>query len=323
MTVPFSTASLEPENDSPLILALTISRIFDGNNLPVEEVIAAETLVAQAEGIEREVLCELPAMSSGTEQHGLGLHYRLWHGQVLLGQGDFLGAKREFSEILRLGFEHWRIHWYLAMAAQGAGDHNFARMILDALIEVVPDFAPAREMRQMIAAQAVAVPAAISIRPMLKAGQDALPQLIATGVHRTDRPLRLHLGCGEQHFDGYVNIDYPPSEHSCQTRIGADVFADITKLSFPPQSVDEIRLHHVFEHFKRAEALALLIRWHETLKIGGRLHLETPDLDGCARQLVSDLPLRVKQVVIRHCFGSQEAGWANHYSKISTYVFEF
>lgn len=292
---------------TPLILALTISRMFNGSNLPVGEVIAAESLVAGAEGVEREVLSELPAISAATEPHGLGLHYRLWHGQTLLGTKDFKGAKRQFLEVQRLGFTHWRIHWYLALANHGAGDNALARTILDALIEVVPDFAPARELRQKLAAPAAA------IRPMLTPGHNALEQLVAARVYRSGQPLRLHLGCGEQHFDGYVNIDYPPSEHSCQTRIGADVFADITKLLFPPQSVDEIRLHHVFEHFKRAEALALLIRWHEALKVGGRLHIETPDLDGCARQLVSDLPFAVKQVVIRHCFGSQEAGWANHY----------
>ncbi|WP_158277356.1 alpha-1,2-fucosyltransferase [Opitutus sp. ER46] len=125
--------------------------------------------------------------------------------------------------------------------------------------------------------------------------------------------MRLHLGCGEKHFDGYVNVDYPPSEHTCQTVIGADVFADVTKLRMQPRSVDEIRLHHVFEHFKRSDALGMLIIWHEALKVGGRLHLETPDVLGCAQQLVSDAPFGIKQAVIRHCFGSQEAGWAIHY----------
>ncbi|HSY17149.1 MAG TPA: glycosyltransferase, partial [Candidatus Acidoferrales bacterium] len=297
---------------SPLVLAMTISRLFNGNNLPVEEVIGAESLLAQAEGIEREVLCELPAISAAIEQYGLGLHYRLWQGHVLLGQNDFAGAKKQFLEIQRLGFKHWRGHWYLAQASVGAGEHSLARMLLDALVEAVPNFTAARELRQKLPTTAPVTVAALP-RPMLTPGQNAMQHLCTIGVYRPGQPLRLHLGCGEQHFDGYVNIDYPPSEHSCQTQIGADVFADITKLLFPPQSVDEIRLHHVFEHFKRSEALALLIRWHEALKVGGRLHLETPDLDGCARQLVSNIPFQVKQVVIRHCFGSQEAGWANHY----------
>lgn len=95
-----------------------------------------------------------------------------------------------------------------------------------------------------------------------------LEELRASGLWKEGQPLRLHLGCGEQRLEGYVNIDYPPSEHTVQTKTGADIFADITTLNFPTHSVDEIRLHHVFEHFDRATALALLIKWHSCLKIG-------------------------------------------------------
>jgi len=43
------------------------------------------------------------------------------------------------------------------------------------------------------------------------------------------------------------------------------------------QTLDEIRSHHLFEHFDRAHALALLIRWHGWLRPGGAL---TVDLGG-------------------------------------------
>jgi len=154
---------------------------------------------------------------------------------------------------------------------------------------------------------------AASVRPVLPVTSDSLAELKNLGLTRSGSPLRLHLGCGEQHFDGYVNVDYPPSEHTCQTVIGADVFADITKLRFPANTVDEYRLHHVFEHFKRSEALALIIIWHEALKVGGRVQIETPDIDGCAKQLASNIPFAMKQAVLRHTFGSQEASWAIHF----------
>lgn len=125
------------------------------------------------------------------------------------------------------------------------------------------------------------------------------------------QPLRLHLGCGEQHFDGYINIDYPPSEHNVM-QVKADAFANITELDFPPGSVDEIRLHHVFEHFNRVTALALLIKWHQWLKIGGKLWIETPDLMGSAKTLLSEVPWSVKTGVARHLAGSHEASWAYH-----------
>jgi glycosyltransferase involved in cell wall biosynthesis/GT2 family glycosyltransferase/Tfp pilus assembly protein PilF/predicted SAM-dependent methyltransferase len=124
-------------------------------------------------------------------------------------------------------------------------------------------------------------------------------------------PLRLHLGCGEQHMDGYVNIDYPQENHNVQTP-KADFEADILALDFPPESVDEIRLHHVFEHFPRVKAYALLIRWREWLRPGGRILIETPDLVGSAKMLLSDAPWQHKSALVRHLAGDQADKWAYH-----------
>ncbi len=141
-----------------------------------------------------------------------------------------------------------------------------------------------------------------------------ISQLRRASLWEEGRPLKLHLGCGEQHLDGYVNIDHPPSEHSVQAQGAADIFADITRLSFPPQSVDEIRLHHVFEHFDRVTALVLLCRWHHWLKLGGRLVIETPDMNASAALLhFDDYSYKQKQAVLRHVFGSNEASWAVHW----------
>lgn len=140
---------------------------------------------------------------------------------------------------------------------------------------------------------------------------DVLQRISTNKLWSADRPLRLHLGCGENHFDGYVNIDYPPGEHNVMV-VAADIFANITELDFPPNSVDEIRLHHVFEHFNRVTALALLIRWHTWLKTGGKLHIETPDLMGSAKILISDSSWKTKTGVVRHIAGDQSAAWAYH-----------
>lgn len=140
-----------------------------------------------------------------------------------------------------------------------------------------------------------------------------LSQIEAAGLWSKGKPLRLHLGCGEKYFDGYINIDYPESEHTVQTKLTADLFADITTLSFPEQSVDEIRLHHVFEHFDRVIALAMLCKWHAWLKIGGNLCIETPDFKASLRLRQSlRYSYKKKQGVLRHIFGSHEAQWAVH-----------
>jgi len=128
------------------------------------------------------------------------------------------------------------------------------------------------------------------------------------------QPLRLHLGCGSVKLPGYINIDFPPAEHTVQTHSAADYFGDILKITFPSESVDEVRLHHVFEHFDRPTALAQLYRWHVWLKMGGILTIETPDLSASLWMLIFPwVPYETKQIVLRHLYGSHEAHWAVHY----------
>ena len=140
---------------------------------------------------------------------------------------------------------------------------------------------------------------------------DCLSELCKANLWSENKPLRLHLGCGEQCLDGYVNIDYPPSEHNVM-QVQADVYANITELNFPAGSVDEVRLHHVFEHFNRVTALVMLIKWHNWLKIGGKLHIETPDLIGSAKTLLAESSRKTKMGVVRHIAGDQSSGWAYH-----------
>jgi len=125
--------------------------------------------------------------------------------------------------------------------------------------------------------------------------------------------MKLHLGCGERHLDGYLNIDYPSAEHTVQTKSVADQFADITAIKYESDTIDEVRLHHVFEHFSRAQACALVAAWHGWLKAGGVLHLEVPNFRRTALAILSPfVPFKEKMVGIRHIFGSQEARWAVH-----------
>lgn len=126
--------------------------------------------------------------------------------------------------------------------------------------------------------------------------------------------MKLHLGCGEGYLKGYLNIDFPPEFHPIQTKSVADKYADILELRYKKDSVEEIRLHHVFEHFERPVALALIAGWRSWLKKNGVLRIEVPDFDKSAACVLNPFSDKQKKnVALRHIFGSQEALWAIHY----------
>lgn len=94
--------------------------------------------------------------------------------------------------------------------------------------------------------------------------------------------MKLNLGCGNWLLPGYVNVDlYNPA---------ADVKADVTKLPYANDSVDEIYTSHVIEHFDYWEALAVLKEWHRALKPGGWLVIETPDLLASCKKFAESDP---------------------------------
>ena len=124
--------------------------------------------------------------------------------------------------------------------------------------------------------------------------------------------LRLHLGCGEQHLDGYVNIDFPQENHTTMKTV-AEVFADIRDLHFAANTIDEVRLHHVFEHFTRTTAMALLIRWHQWLAISGRLVIEVPDADEMAKVYTQTRDYDLKMKMTRGMVAEHDiTPWAYH-----------
>ncbi len=122
--------------------------------------------------------------------------------------------------------------------------------------------------------------------------------------------MKIHLGCGGTYLEGYVNIDFPPDSKTIMS-VKADVYQDINTLEYPENSLDEIRSHHLFEHFNRVDALKLLAKWRGWLKPGGKLVIETPDYFWCS-VFIPLVPFFFKMRLGRHLFGTQEAQWANH-----------
>lgn len=125
--------------------------------------------------------------------------------------------------------------------------------------------------------------------------------------------MKLHLGCGQRHLEGYINIDHPSAAHTVQEKSMADLHADILSLRYPSERIEEIRLHHVFEHFSRPIACALLASWRSWLQPQGRIHIEVPDLLRTSLSIINPFSsFRRKAASERHLFGSHEAAWATH-----------
>ena len=125
--------------------------------------------------------------------------------------------------------------------------------------------------------------------------------------------MKLHLGCGQIYLKGYVNIDLPLAKRSSQKNSIADLHQDILKLKYSADSIEEIRLHHVFEHFTRPVACALISAWYLWLKPGGILRIEVPDFYRTAKVIFNPFIKDNKKArATRHLYGSHEAPWAIH-----------
>ena len=109
---------------------------------------------------------------------------------------------------------------------------------------------------------------------------------------------RLHLGSGDHHLAGWINIDRDAST-------GVDVAADLTQeMPLRSDSVDLIHSEDFIEHIDEADGKLALRECHRVLRTGGVLRLLTPDL----RAIVEEVYLRRNPHHLRWCRTYLEAG---------------
>ncbi|MFO7677185.1 MAG: methyltransferase domain-containing protein [Thermoplasmatota archaeon] len=114
--------------------------------------------------------------------------------------------------------------------------------------------------------------------------------------------MKLNLGCGREHLEGWINIDRVKDD-------AVDLIHDLnTRLPFDDNSVDEILASHVFEHILYWEDL--LHECHRILKPSSIITIKVPygfspsighlryfypyTLDGFTDQWTNDNSLQVK-----------------------------
>ena len=118
--------------------------------------------------------------------------------------------------------------------------------------------------------------------------------------------IRVNLGCGTILMEDYLNTDSRPLE-------GVDIVADVRSLPFEKESVQELYLAHVIEHFPEIEMEKYILPyWYSLLKPNGKIKVICPNweamLQGYSKGTISYEDL--KEVT----FGSQEYAGNFHFN---------
>lgn len=106
--------------------------------------------------------------------------------------------------------------------------------------------------------------------------------------------MKLHLGCGDVILPGYLNCD--------MYNKNAQLQCDAMHLPFEDNSVDLIYSAHLIEHFNFFEAYHLLDEWKRVLIPGGKLSVETPNLEALCQALI-ETPDHERHYFYDHFFG--------------------
>ena len=88
-----------------------------------------------------------------------------------------------------------------------------------------------------------------------------------------EEPLKLHLGCGDVHKEGYINIDIRETD---ATDLTADICKPIPGIKL--LTADRIEAYDVLEHLDQNDVLPALRLWVSYLKEGGTIVIRVPEL---------------------------------------------
>ena len=101
--------------------------------------------------------------------------------------------------------------------------------------------------------------------------------------------VQLHLGCGKNRFDGFINIDQRQTS-------ATDLECDIVQLPFEDNTVDRIETYHVIEHMPRHDVPRAMKEWHRVMKPGGVLIIECPNFDQAVREYLDGNEDRIDNI---------------------------
>ncbi|HUG11245.1 MAG TPA: polysaccharide pyruvyl transferase family protein [Opitutaceae bacterium] len=126
------------EAAGPFVTSLTSTKLDD--LAKAEELIGAQPLLTH-------YICAFNYRKSFPADPFL----ELWAGLGFLQRGKPHDAFEAFEQAIKRGLTHWRMSWYLALAAEKTGKVAEAATACRAVLRVIPGFVPAREMQQRLA----------------------------------------------------------------------------------------------------------------------------------------------------------------------------
>lgn len=104
---------------------------------------------------------------------------------------------------------------------------------------------------------------------------------VAAELARQPGPLKLHLGSGTEHKDGWINIDLAGDPVDLAWNLAHGI-------PFPDGSVDGIFHEHLLEHLPLRAGDQLIAECWRVLRPGGVLRIGVPDAGAYARSYASD-----------------------------------
>ena len=112
-------------------------------------------------------------------------------------------------------------------------------------------------------------------------------------------PRKVNLGCGFDHRDGYLNVDFHPDHNP-------DLLADVRTLPMLPDGhYEEVLAQDILEHLVRSDMAPTLAEWARITAIGGTLIVRVPDIIGIARLLAEEHTMHRQDQMIHVMYGTQ------------------
>lgn len=117
-------------------------------------------------------------------------------------------------------------------------------------------------------------------------------QLDNLGIAPSQSDLRVHIGCGQGHLEGWINVDIHPAPLAMNVLWG---------LPFADGSVSHVFVSHLLEHlYYPVDARAFLAEIKRVLRPGGVVRVVVPDIEKCIDAYVAN---------DREFFGSRRETW--------------